>query len=375
VSEAGVKSVLALVSEAYGGYGGIAQYNRDLLAAVSGFTTQPDVEVLPRYARDAVGELPTRVRQRPAVSTRALYALSAVTLAERKRPDVVFCGHLHFSPLAAWIARRHHAALVLQTHGLEVWERPSAARRRALEAADLILAVSRDTRARVLSWADLTPERVRVAPNTVADQFTPGDQAEARRRLGLSQQKVILSVSRLDGGQRHKGQDRIIALLPALIARGLDVLYLVVGSGDDRNRLEALAVKSGVSDRVRFLGRVLDERLADLYRAADLFALPSSGDGFGIVFLEAMACGTPALGLAAGGAADAFADGALGVLAAEDGLFEALSKAVIQALPAPALAAAVRQRFGPAAFKARIETAFAGTCAGRGRGRVSAQSA
>jgi phosphatidylinositol alpha-1,6-mannosyltransferase len=358
-----VERVLALVSEAFGGYGGIAQYNRDLLSALSGIAAAPTVEVLPRYAPDPVGPLPERVNQHLPAPTRLMFGLRAIALANRIKPDVIFCGHLHFSPLAAWIARRHHAVLIQQAHGVEVWGRPRPARRRGMEAADLVLCVSRDTRAHVLNWADVTPERVRVAPNTISDRFTPGSRDEARRICGLGNEKVILSVGRLDAGQCHKGQDRIISLLPTLVAGGMDVVYLIVGAGDDRKRLESLAGKAGASDRVRFLGRTTDERLTELYRAADLFALPSTGDGFGIVFLEAMACGTPALGLAAGGVADAFADGELGRLSAEDGLLDALTEALADAKPAPALAKAVRARFGPNAFRQRLETAFAGALA------------
>jgi phosphatidylinositol alpha-1,6-mannosyltransferase len=121
-----------------------------------------------------------------------------------------------------------------------------------------------------------------------------------------------------------------------------------------------LATATGVSERVRLLGRVPAGELADLYRAADLFALPSTGDGFGIVFLEAMACGTPALGLAVGGAADAFADGALGMLASEANLGEAMVQALAEGRPAAAVADAVHARFGSGAFRARLERAFAG---------------
>jgi phosphatidyl-myo-inositol dimannoside synthase len=352
--------VLALVSEAYGGYGGIAQYNRDLFQAMSDFAAAPTVDVLPRYARDRTGPLPDRVRQHAAVSDRQLLALRAVALAERLHPDVVFSGHLHLSPLAAWIARRHRARLVQQTHGVEVWPRPSELRRRSLEAADLVLCVSRDTRARVLAWANVAPERVRVAPNTVAGRFAPGSRAEARQRLGLGDERVILSVSRLDAGQRHKGQDRIIRLLPMLVERGLDVLYLIAGEGDDGARLRALADATGVAGRVRFLGRTPDDQIAELYRAADLFALPSTGDGFGIVFLEAMACGTPVLGLAAGGVPDALADGELGALAMAQELPEALARAVAEARPTPALAEAMSARFGRGRFRARLEQAFSG---------------
>ncbi len=270
---------------------------------------------------------------------------------------------MHLSPVAAWIARRHRSALVCQAHGLEVWSRPGRLRRRSMEAADAILCVSRDTRARVLTWIELPHERVRVVPNTVGAEFTPGDAAQARRKFGLGNQKIILSVSRLDAGQRHKGQDRIIEILPRLRADGLDVVYLIAGEGDDALRLRSMASAAGLGDSVRFFGRVPQAELPDLYRAADLFALPSTGDGFGIVFLEAMACGVPALGLAAGGAADAFADGDLGMLVSGSGLADALGGA-LSAVPRDyTLSARVRARFGRDAFRARLERIFSSVVA------------
>jgi phosphatidylinositol alpha-1,6-mannosyltransferase len=348
--------ILAIVTDAYGGYGGIAQYNRDLVSALAECGAAQSIDVLPRYAPDEVGRLPEKVRQHRPVRARGALSLAAIGLARRLRPDIVFCGHLHLSPLAAWIARRHNAALVCQAHGLEFWTRPPGMRRRAMEAADLVLCVSRDTRAQVLNWIDLPPERVRVAPNTVDQAFTPADGAETRRRLGLTGRKVVLSVSRLDSGQRHKGQDRIIRLLPDLIAQGLDVVYLIAGEGDDVSRLRAMAEKLGLTERVRFLGRVAQAHLPELYRTADLFALPSTGDGFGIVFLEAMACGTPALALAAGGSADALADGKLGILTDETGLAAALTQALqTAARPTPA---EIQRRFGRSAFRARAGAIF-----------------
>ncbi len=349
--------ILAIVTDAFGGYGGIAQYNRDLMSALSASNLAEGIDVLPRYAPEVLGALPDKVRQHPPVRVRSAMALAAIGLARRLKPDLVFCGHMHLSPLAAWIAQRHHAALVCQAHGLEVWTRPGTVRRRAMESADIILCVSRDTRARVLNWIDLPAERIRVAPNTVGEDFTPGDRTEARRRLGLTSQKVVLSVSRLDPGQRHKGQDRIIKLLPWLTAQGLDVVYLIAGEGNDVSRLRAMAEGLGLADRVRFVGRATQAELPELYRAADLFALPSTGDGFGIVFLEAMACGTPALALAAGGSADAMADGELGILTNEANLPEALAGA-LSAAPRPP-PAEVRRRFGRDAFAARIDVIFA----------------
>ena len=157
----------------------------------------------------------------------------------------------------------------------------------------------------------------------------------------------------MDARERYKGHDRVIQALPQLVAAGHDVIYVVVGEGDDVGRLEALALEMGVADRVRFVGAVNRETLVDVYRAADLFVMPSTGEGFGIAFLEAMACGTPALGLAIAGANDALADGELGAAVAESDLVEAIKKLLAQEKGDPrSIADPVDLRFGRAAFGA-----------------------
>ncbi len=349
--------ILALVTDAFGGGGGIAQYNRDFIAALALDAATARIEVLPRLAPRPAGRLPDKTRQHAPSANQVLYSLRAVALALRVKPDVVFCGHLFMAPLAHLLARLTGARLVIQTHGVEIWPRPKPLQRRAVEAADLVLAVSRDTRARVLGWTALAPDRALVAPNTVAEAYRPatgGEQAAARARLGVGSQRVLLSVSRLDAGQRYKGQDRVIPLLPALVARGHDVLFLVAGAGDDAPRLAALAARHDVSDRVRFLGEVPADRMSGLYRAADLYLMPSAGEGFGIVFLEAMASGVPAIGLSLGGAPDALGRG-LGEAVDEAGLLDAVDRALSRPRPDPhALAAEVERRYGRPAFQARI---------------------
>jgi phosphatidylinositol alpha-1,6-mannosyltransferase len=352
------------MTDAFGGRGGIAQYNRDFLGALA--ATGP-IDVLPRHAPDPVEGLPDAVAQTPARAGRWRYAARAVVEAFRCRPGLVFCGHLYMAPLAALIARLRRARLIVQTHGIEAWPRPSRVVRWATERADLVLAVSRHTRAQVLNWAALEPERVAVLPNTVSERFAPGDRAASRLRFGLGAERVLLTVGRLAASERYKGHDRVIDALPRLVAAGHDLVYLVAGSGDDRARLEALARDRGVSDRVRFLGEVPDEALPDLYRAADLFVMPSTGEGFGIAYLEAMACGTPAFGLAVNGDADAlapmsgrlasFSVDAVGVPAREPAT--ALAAAIdrllgeFDAADRGRLAQAARSRFGRDRFSAR----------------------
>ena len=161
---------------------------------------------------------------------------------------------------------------------------------------------------------------------------------------------MLVTVGRIDARERYKGHDLVIQALPQLVIAGHDVLYVVLGDGDDVTRLQSLAHTLGVSDRVRFLGECDLETLVDAYRLADLFVMPSAGEGFGISFIEAMACGTPALGLRVAGAADAFADGEIGTLVSKARLFCAIKGLLETSGNRSALSLAVRARFGREMF-------------------------
>lgn len=328
VTEIGEARMLALMTDAFGGYGGIAQYNRDFLNAASQSGLFSSILVLPRLA-PLSAEVPLRrVSQERPVLGRLRYALRAIWRSLQTRPTVIYNAHLLHSPLAFLLARLVGAKLISQLHGTEVWEPMTFMQRKALEASDLILTVSRDTRARTLDQLRVAPEKVVVLNNTFGEIFSVGDRPAARRRFDVAEELVVLTVARLDQRDGYKGHDRIIRLMPGLAKRGLLFTYWIAGKGPDQARLERLAVELSVDDTVRFLGMVLAEDLPDLYRAADLFALPSTGEGFGIAFVEAMACGTPAFGLAVGGAPDALADGALGACSSPDEFPEAFAAAL-----------------------------------------------
>ncbi|HEX3883734.1 MAG TPA: glycosyltransferase family 4 protein [Stellaceae bacterium] len=349
--------ILALVTDAFGGRGGIAQYNRDVLSALAAGGAAA-VTTLPRHIVDEVDTPPT-IRQLPARPGRLAYAIAALIAAIQCHPSLVFCGHLYMSPLAWVIARLCGAKLAVQMHGIEAWPRPSRLQRIAVENADLVLCVSRDTRASVLGWAAIAPERLTVIPNTVADAFAPGDSIAPQAAPPLDARRILLTVGRLDARERYKGHDRVIDAIPQLVAQGHDIAYVIVGEGDDRARLEERARANGISDRVYFAGPVAAEKLPETYRMADLFVMPSTGEGFGIAFLEAMASGTPALGLAFGGACDALADGELGTALADDDLAAAIARLLSAPTPdAQALSAKTRARFGQDVFRERVGLVF-----------------
>jgi phosphatidylinositol alpha-1,6-mannosyltransferase len=201
--------------------------------------------------------------------------------------------------------------------------------RRAIEAADMVTTVSRGTRRNLLGRMNLPPERVRVLPDTVRDIFTPGPRSTIlAERLKLGSGPVLLTVGRLAVNERYKGHEQIFAVLPTLRSRYPSLVHVVAGDGDDRLRLERRAIElAGDPDAVRFLGFVPEEDLPDLYRLADLYVMPSSQEGFGIVYLEAAACGLRVVGGRGGGSADAIPDERVGVLVDptdQDGLVDAI---------------------------------------------------
>ena len=306
--------MLALVSDCYGMGGGIARYNQDLVEGLA--EGGAHILVLPRHGRADGLVLPAGIRQEPPVFNRLLYSLRSLWIGWRHGPfDVVFCGHVYMAPIAWAVARLIGARYWLQTHGTDVWESRPALRRRAIEAADLVTAVSRGTRHILLGWVELPPDRVRVIPDTVQDRFVPGPPPAAlRERLALGPGPILLAVGRLSAGERYKGHEQVFGALPALRERFPALVYAVAGGGDDRAYLERRARELAGESAVRFLGFVPEEDLPGLYRLADLYVMPSTQEGFGIVYLEAAACGLRVVGGRGGGTADAIPDERVGAI-------------------------------------------------------------
>lgn len=346
--------VLALLSDGWGMPGGIARYNQDLMTALAASPVVGDIAALARYAAPVPGP-PSKVFQLASRAGKIDYALAAFRQVMSKHYDLIFCGHIFMAPLGAALAALARAPLWLQLHGIESWARPSPAIRHAARRARLITAVSRTTRQRALAWCDIEPERVRVLPNTVDERFSPAPApAELARRLGTQGRKVILTVGRLSPLERYKGHDRIIEALPRIRLDHPNILYVIAGGGDDQAYLAEIARGLGVTDLVRFTGPVSFEELPQIYRLADVFAMPSTGEGFGIVFLEAAATGLPIVAGNCDGSIDALVDGELGVLV-PPGHSPALADAIIACLArGPGKPERVR-RFAFSHFAAQVD--------------------
>lgn len=231
----------------------------------------------------------------------------------QNRPQQVFCGHINLAVLIQTLCQPLGIPYTVLTYGKEVWEPLKNQERRALSLASQIWTISRYSRDRACAANGLDPNIIQMIPCAIdGDKFTPGSkQPELVEKYGLTDAKVLMTVARLWSGDIYKGVDVTIRALPQIAQVFPEVKYLVIGRGDDQPRLAQLAIDLGVSDRVVFAGFVPTEQLIEHYRLADAYIMPSQ-EGFGIVYLEAMACQIPVLSGDDDGSADPLQDGKLG---------------------------------------------------------------
>ena len=313
-------TVLMLLTDGFGGVGGIAKFNRDFLQALDACALVKRVHALPRLIPEPIEEaIPELVvYDRKAARGRVAFIRRLVVQAwQGGRVDLLICGHLYLLPIAWLLARLFRARLALIIHGVDAWtpSRKILANRLA-RTVDAVIAVSHYSAERFSNWSKLPIDRVYILPNCVdLDRFRPQDRDGALvERYGLQSGKIIMTVGRLASTERYKGFDQVIELIPRLLERFPNLKYLIVGNGDDRARLEAKAAALGVSDKVVFAGHVPESEKVAHYNLADVYVMPSTGEGFGIVLIEAAACGVPVVGSLADGSREALLEGRLGRL-------------------------------------------------------------
>ncbi|WP_035306865.1 D-inositol-3-phosphate glycosyltransferase [Actinokineospora inagensis] len=191
-----------------------------------------------------------------------------------------------------------------------------------VDEADQLIANTDVEAAQLIDLYDAPPEKVRaIAPGVDLDRFRPGDRAAARAELRLPQDALVVAfVGRI---QPLKAPDVLLRAAAEMVDRGVvarEKLVVLVAGGpsgsglDQPAALQDLAVALGITDVVRFLPPQAGDALATVYRAADVVAVPSHNESFGLVALEAQACGTPVVAAAVGGLPVAVADGVSGLL-------------------------------------------------------------
>jgi phosphatidylinositol alpha-1,6-mannosyltransferase len=251
------------------------------------------------------------------------FFLSALWLTVTRRITTIYAGRVLPEGLVALVvARLTRRPVFIYAHGEELtgWGRGRKFQAMcfAMRNADGVLSNSDNTRDTLINLIGVDPQRISlIYPTVDEERFRPGPRDDdLRGSIGVTgDKKLILSVGRL---QRRKGFDNVIRSLPALLEKGLDVEYALIGIGEDLGHLQELARELGVTDRIHLLGHVSYEALPRWYNACDLFAMPNrdidgDSEGFGLVFLEAAASGRPAVAGKAGGTGSAVLEGVTGL--------------------------------------------------------------
>jgi phosphatidyl-myo-inositol dimannoside synthase len=301
--------------------GGVQRAGRHMAFVLSEFAGSKKMEYRLLSLNDTQELHRIRMAEREFVFTgaargKAGFAVAAMKAARRKAKLVV-AAHPNLAPIVRSmnvVAPRMKS--VVCTHGIEVWEPLSRMRRAALQRATLVLAPSRATADYVVSLQGVAKEKVRVLHWGLDPDFETRVAATSAARLPAEfpQGRVLLTVGRWLANERYKGMDTLIQAMPRLLLRWPELQLVMVGTGDDKEWLVNQARDSGVQRYIHFLTGLTHAELSACYAAADLFALPSRGEGFGFVYLEAMARGKPVIGGAHGGAPEVIQDGLTGYL-------------------------------------------------------------
>jgi len=312
-------NILSLVSDAFGGLGGISLYNRDLLAAMASWPTTRRLMVFPKVARKAPGPVPPKVEfVTEALGGKPAYVRAVLRRLWTERDiQLIHCGHINLFPLAYLAHLLTRAPIVLFIYGIDAWDDANLRGPRfQLRKARRVVSISRITADRFLAWSRLPPGRVTLLPNAIRlEDYGPGPRNPALlQRYGLAGRRILMTFGRMVTRERYKGFDEVLELLPRLRERHPDLAYLALGGGSDLERLRRKVRDLGLEGIAVFPGEVKEAEKADHFRLADVYVMPSRGEGFGYVFLEALACGVPAIGSRLDGSREALRDGLLGAL-------------------------------------------------------------
>jgi phosphatidylinositol alpha-1,6-mannosyltransferase len=312
-------SVSLLATELYSTHGGVQAYMRRL------------AEILSEYNASRGGGLdcvslldsePVCSRHSGAVAYRtfegsrgskARFTGQALQAGYRKRPCLMVVGHTGLTPVA-WLLKRGHLtrSYLVVLHGVEAWLKLGWADRIACRQAASIVSTTRFTADEFCRYNDISRDKIRIIPLAIADSLVE-DNAGIGHSSAVGQLRV-LTVSRLSTFDSYKGVDMLIDAVADARARNVDIQLKIVGSGDEAPILQRRAAERNLNGSVVFTGSVSDQQLSDLYRECDIFALPSKGEGFGIVFLEAMRYGKPCIGGNHGGTPEVIEPGVTGFL-------------------------------------------------------------
>jgi asparagine synthase (glutamine-hydrolysing) len=282
--------------------------------------------------------------------------------------DVVMFSHINLAMVGLLIKFLNpKTKILLQAHGIEVWGKQSLIKKLFLKNADLVLPVSQFTKSNLLKHQGLENEKCMVFHNSLDPYFNTDKNIAIENTLTERHQLnakdcILVTLTRLVSTEKYKGYDKVIAALAQIKITNPNFKYLILGKYDESEyrRVTALIAKLDLSKQIILCGYIADEEISSYFNLANLFVMPSQKEGFGIVFIEAMACGLPVIAGNVDGSVDALMNGELGILInpnQEEELIEAIihyQKHPLSHQP-DLLKQLVNQNFGYPAYKNNLE--------------------
>ena len=295
------------------GLGGIAELSRQVFQTLLAMDKEGLIRLQVHVLEDSAPSVDDGLIDRESTSCIRWYSGSRwkfVLGVARITSAIKMFDHVGLARIQSYLPFRSQQ-YVLLIHSIEIWRSERNDYAQTARGASLLIANSEFTARKSLErYSDLPPIEV-CLPGKDPTGIVSHDRPES---LVWPGEHSMLIVGRLDSQQRHKGHDQLLESLVHILKELPDAQLLIAGTGDDRLRLENKALALGVSENVVFLGWVSDAELLWLYRESSVFVMPSDGDGFGLVFLEAMMNGLPCVGLKDGAAGEIFDHRVSGVL-------------------------------------------------------------
>lgn len=286
-----------------GRIGGIEKYNRDFLSALG------KARVTTSLVERKAGGLFAKVS----------FVLRVVFRVITQKPELVHCAHLHFSPVCLLLKKVLGIPYTLALYGIEIIDMDSPMKHKALLEAERIITISGYSKGLILKRLPEVEDKIFMHPSAVDGNIFACKPKSAAlvEKYKLEGRPVILSLARLSTLE-HKGQDRVLKALPDVLKKIPDATYLVVGSGNDERVNRILQQHPELKKNVVMVGAISDEERLDFYNLADVYILPSKFEGFGIVFIEASACGIPVIASDGYGGREGLLNGKLGLVVPPD---------------------------------------------------------
>jgi phosphatidylinositol alpha-1,6-mannosyltransferase len=291
-----------------------------------------DDDLMPQY-------LPAK-NFRGFATNRINFALKAIS--KTQKPDIIILSHINLAIIGLLIKAVNPKCKVwLVAHGIEVWRPLSFFKRLLLKRCDKIICVSNFTKDQMIGRHQTNPAICKVLNNAV-DPFMKLPDVFAKpghllKRYGLTAKApVIFTLTRLASTEQYKGHHQVIKIIKTLSVKFPGIKYILSGQYDskEKNRIQNLIAANEAEGHVILTGFIEEGELSDHFLLADLFVLPSKKEGFGIVFIEALACGLPVVCGDSDGSIDAICNGELGKAINPDDLTE-LNNAITESLNTP----------------------------------------